>query len=62
MADYRLIMTLLVQQRAYRQIEALSVEDLDRLFPDGRRAVSEDFVPVDLQKVMAARWDARSRR
>ena len=84
MADYRLIMTLLVQERAYRQIEvmagcshraiakarrvleaeglstaaqieALSVEDLDRLFPDGRRAVSEDFVPVDLQKVMAAR-------
>ena len=84
MADYRLIMTLLVQQRAYRQIEvmagcshraiararrvieeqglstaahidALTVEDVDRLFPDGRKAVSEDFVPVDLEKVVAAR-------
>ena len=84
MADYRLIMTLLVQQRPYRQIEvmagcshraiakarrvleaerlstaaqidALTVEDLDRLFVDGRKAVSEDFVPVDVDKVVAAR-------
>jgi len=84
MADYRLIMTLLVQQRPYRQIEvmagcshraiararrvleaerlstpaqieALTVEDLDRLFADGRKAVSEDFVPVDVEKVVAAR-------
>ena len=84
MADYRLIMTLLVQQRPYRQIEvmagcshraiararrvleaerlstpaqieALTVEDLDRLFTDGRKAVSEDFVPVDVKKVVAAR-------
>ncbi|MBK9435540.1 MAG: IS21 family transposase [Micrococcales bacterium] len=84
MADYRLIMTLLLQQRPYRQIEvmagcshraiararrvleaerlstaaqieALTVEDLDRLFADGRKAVSEDFVPVDVDKVVAAR-------
>ena len=84
LADYRLIMTLLVQQRPYRQIEvmagcshraiararrvleaerlstpaqieALTVEDLDRLFTDGRKAVSEDFVPVDVKKVVAAR-------
>ncbi len=84
MADYRLIMTLLVQQRPYRQIEvmagcshraiararrvldaeglsttaqieALTVEDVDRLFTDGRKAVSGDFVPVDVEKVVAAR-------
>lgn len=84
MADYRLIMTLLVQQRPYRQIEvmaccshraiararrvleseglstsaqveALTVEDLDRLFADGRKAASGDFVPVDVDKVVAAR-------
>ena len=84
MADYRLIMTLLVQQRPYRQIEvmagcshraiararrvleaerlstaaqieALTIEDMDRLFADGRKAVSEDFVPVDVDKVVAAR-------
>src|SRR5690606_35538649 len=28
---------------------------LDRLFADGRKAVSEDFVPVDVKKVVAAR-------
>ena len=84
MADYRLIMTLLLQQRAYRQIEvmagcshraiararrvldaerlstaaqieALTVEDLDRLFADGRKTVSGEFVPVDVDKVVAAR-------
>ena len=37
------------------QVEALTVEDLDRLFADGRKAVSEDFVPVDVKKVLAAR-------
>ena len=84
MADYRLIMTLLLQQRPYRQIEvmagcshraiararrvldaerlstaaqieALTVEDLDRLFADGRKTVSGEFVPVDVDKVVAAR-------
>ena len=84
MADDRLIMTLLLQQRPYRQIEvmagcshraiararrvldaerlstaaqveALTVEDLDRLFADGRKTVSGEFVPVDVDKVVAAR-------
>lgn len=84
MADYRLIMSLLVQQRSYRQIEAmagcshraiararsvlteyeitalaqvdaLSVEELDRLFTDGRKSVSDEFVPVDIARVVAAR-------
>ena len=84
MADYRRIMTLLLQQRPYRQIEvmagcshraiararrvldaerlstaaqveALTVEDLDRLFADGRKTVSGEFVPVDVDKVVAAR-------
>lgn len=83
-ADYRLIMMLLVQQRSYRQIEvmascshraiararrvldaealstaeqieALTVEDVDRLFADGRKSASEVFVPVDVDKVVAAR-------
>ncbi|KAB1640411.1 IS21 family transposase [Gulosibacter chungangensis] len=84
MTDYRLIMTLLVQQRPYRQIEdlascshrtiarakrvldeehitteeqiaAFSAEDLDRLFTDGRRAITSEFVPIDIDAVIAAR-------
>ena len=84
MADYRLIMTLLVQQYPYRQIEvmagcshraiaragrvleaeqvstlaqveALTVEDVDRLFTDGRKSVSGEFVPIDIDKVVSAR-------
>ena len=84
MADYRLILTLLVQQRPYRQIEvmagcshraiararrvleseelsspaqieALTVEDIDRLFADGRKSASDEFVPVDIDTVVAAR-------
>ena len=84
MADYRLIMLLLVQQRSYRQIEvmagcshraiararrvldereittpaqvdALTVEELDRLFTDARKSVSDQFVPVDIDRVVAAR-------
>jgi hypothetical protein len=84
MANYRLIMTLLVQQRPYRQIEVMAgcshraiararrvldaerlstaeqieaptVEDVDRLFTDGRKVASEEFVPVDVDKVVAAR-------
>ncbi len=37
------------------QIEALTVEDVDRLFADGRKVVSGDFVPVDIDRVVAAR-------
>ena len=84
MTDYRLVMGLLVQGYAYRQIEAmagcshraiararrvvdeegfttreqvdaLSLEDIDRLFADGRKSVVEEFVPVDIEKVVAAR-------
>ncbi len=84
MADYRVIMSLLVQQRSYRQIEvmagcshraiararrvlaelgittpaqvdALTVEELDRLFTDGRKSVSSEFVPIDIDRVVAAR-------
>ncbi len=42
-------------ERLSPALEALTVEDLDRLFADGRKAVSEDFVPVDVEKVVAAR-------
>lgn len=88
MADYRLIMTLLLQQRPYRQIEvlascshraiartkrvldaehitteaqalALSGEDLDRLFTDKRKAVSSEFVPINIDAVVAARVDRK---
>ena len=84
MADYRQVMTLLLQGRAYRQIEsmagcshrtiaraarvleeevlstpeqvgALSVEELDRLFADGRKSAAGQFVPVDIDKVVKAR-------
>ena len=84
MADYRQVMTLLLQGHPYRQIEsmagcshrtiakaarvlerevlstpeqieALSVEDLDRLFADGRKSAAEEFVPVDIDRVVKAR-------
>jgi sugar/nucleoside kinase (ribokinase family) len=32
------------------QVAALSVEDLDRLFADGRKNVAGEFVPVDIDK------------
>lgn len=37
------------------QVAALSAEDLDRLFSDGRRNVAGEFAPVDIDKVVAAR-------
>jgi transposase len=37
------------------QIEALSVEELDRLFADGRKSAAGQFVPVDIDKVVKAR-------
>ncbi|MGJ0205193.1 IS21 family transposase [Leucobacter sp. gxy201] len=84
MADYRRIMTLLLEQRSYRQIEvvagcshraiararrtldeqqitnpaqleALTAEDLDRFFSDGRKSVTGEFVPVDLDTIVRAR-------
>ena len=84
MADYRRIMTLLLEQRSYRQIEvmagcshraiararhtldeheitttaqvaALTAEDLDRLFSDGRKSVTGEFVPIDIDKIVKAR-------
>lgn len=84
MADYRQVMTLLLQGYPYRQIEsmagcshrtiakaarvldeevlstpeqveALSVEELDRLFADGRKNAAGQFVPVDIDKVVKAR-------
>lgn len=84
MTDHRVVMGLLVQGYAYRQIEAmagcshraiararrvldderlttreqveaLSLEDIDRLFADGRKSVVAEFVPVDIDKVVMAR-------
>lgn len=84
MTDYRVVLSLLVQDYAYRQIEAiagcshraiakarrvldgeglttaeqvdaLTAEDLDRLFTDGRKSVAAEFVPVDIDKVVTAR-------
>ncbi|RGE15233.1 IS21 family transposase [Leucobacter sp. wl10] len=37
------------------QLDALSSEDLDRLFSDGRRSVTSEFVLVDIDKIVAAR-------
>ena len=84
MADYRHIMTLLLQERSYRQIAsvagcsqraiararrvvdeqrfttvsqigALTAEDIERLFSDGRKSVTGQFVPIDIDKVVTAR-------
>lgn len=37
------------------QVDALTVEDIDRLFTDGRKSVVDGFVAVDIEKVVAAR-------
>jgi transposase len=37
------------------QVDTLTLEDLDRLFADGRKSVVGEFVPVDIDKVVAAR-------
>lgn len=37
------------------QVNALTAEDLDRLFNDGRKSVPGEFVPVNLEKVTSAR-------
>lgn len=37
------------------QVDALTLEDIDRLFADGRKSVVEEFVPVDIDKVVVAR-------
>src|SRR5690625_7943258 len=84
MADYRHIMTLLLQERSYRQIasvvgcsqraiararrvvdeqhfttasqvDALTGEDIERLFGDGRKSITGQFVAIDIDKVVAAR-------
>jgi len=37
------------------QVQTLTAEDVDRLFSDGRRSTSGDFVPIDIEAVVAAR-------
>lgn len=37
------------------QVEALTSEDLDRLFTDGRKSVSGGFVPINIERIIAAR-------
>lgn len=37
------------------QVDGLSLEDIDRLFTDGRKSVVDEFVPVDIEKVVSAR-------
>lgn len=37
------------------QIDALTAEDIDRLFSDGRKSVTGEFVPVDIDAIAAAR-------
>ena len=43
------------QLTAVSQVDALSREDVDGLFSDGRKSVTGEFVPVDVEKVVAAR-------
>jgi hypothetical protein len=44
------------------QVDGLSLEDIDRLFTDGRKSVVDEFVPVDIERVVAAGWGGTSRR
>lgn len=37
------------------QVKALTAEDLDRWFTDGRKSTSGEFVPIDVEAVVAAR-------
>ena len=37
------------------QVQTLTAEDLDRLFTDGRKPLSGEFVPIDVEAVVAAR-------
>src|SRR5690606_2935074 len=37
------------------QVESLSGEDLDRFFADGRKNVTGEFVPVNIENIIAAR-------
>ena len=37
------------------QVDGLSLENIDRLFTDGRKSVVDEFVPVDIDKVVTAR-------
>lgn len=37
------------------QIQALTREDLDRFFADGRKSVTGEFVPINIEKIVAAR-------
>ena len=84
MTDYRLVMSLLLQDRSYRdieaiagcshrtiakakkvchehgltatsQVEALSVEEIDALFADGRKTPSKEFVAFDVAAQRIAR-------
>ena len=84
MTDYRLVMSLLLQNRSYRdieaiagcshrtiakakrvchdngltaagQVEALSSEEIDALFTDGRKTPSEEFVAFDVAATVKKR-------
>lgn len=37
------------------QVDTLTLEDIDRLFTDGRKSVASEFVPVDIERVVTAR-------
>ena len=37
------------------QVDALTAEDIDRLFSDGRKSGSSEFVPVEIGMITAAR-------
>ncbi len=37
------------------QVEALTSEDFDRLFTDGRKSVTDEFVPINIDQIVAAR-------
>ena len=37
------------------QVDALTAEDIDRLFSDGRKSVTGEFVPINIDQIITAR-------
>lgn len=44
------------------QVDALSAEEIDALFTDGRKSIDAEFVPVDVDAIVKARVGRRSPR
>lgn len=41
------------------QVDALTAEDIDRLFSDGRKSVTGEFVPINIEQIITARLNRK---